>query len=544
MQREPAWPALMHELMTQRRVARVQRWRQPAMCIAAERLPLLQRSLPGRALRSRSSLCPRSTRRNGRGRKRCAKSCAADSKGSARRPPARSPTSLGVSVADIDAALLALEAEGTAMRGNFEAADSPARRPEPAVVRPPPARAHSSLHRQATARRDRAGAGARLPALPVRLAARHADNAHAGTGCRRRRARRSWKASMRPRARGKPRSCRRASPSTNPRGSTSNASPAASCGRDSRLAHGDAERGAAPVRSTPIALLARRNVTTLVVVRGAVRRRTQLTAEGTASRRISSRRTAPRSSTRSSKARDCCRTQVEEALAELVALGLVNSDSFGGLRALLVPADRRRPTARDARRKRRIAIFGMQDAGRWALVAANRTVRRGSESAPSRKHIEHVCRTLLRRWGVVFWKLLEREADWLPPWREMLMCLRRLEARGEIRGGRFVAGFSGEQFALPEAIGLLRDARRKPNDGEFVSLSAADPLNLVGIITPGAQAAFAHRQSRALSGRRADRAVRRRRSEVPGAAGTRRNSGRRATRCCAGRCRRRWRISA
>jgi len=98
-----------------------------------------------------------------------------------------------------------------------------------------------------------------------------------------------------------------------------------------------------------------------------------------------------------------------------------------------------------------------------------------------------VCRTLLRRWGVVFWKLLEREADWLPPWRQMLMCFRRLEARGEIRGGRFVQGFSGEQFALPDAVGLLRDARRKPNDGEFLSLSAADPLNLVGVITPGAR---------------------------------------------------------
>jgi ATP-dependent Lhr-like helicase len=75
----------------------------------------------------------------------------------------------------------------------------------------------------------------------------------------------------------------------------------------------------------------------------------------------------------------------------------------------------------------------------------------------------------------------------LPPWRELLYCLRRLEARGEIRGGRFVAGFSGEQFALPEAIGQLRDARRKVEDGQLISLSAADPLNLVGILTPGAR---------------------------------------------------------
>ncbi len=99
--------------------------------------------------------------------------------------------------------------------------------------------------------------------------------------------------------------------------------------------------------------------------------------------------------------------------------------------------------------------------------------------------VEHVARTLLRRYGVVFWRLLEREADWLPPWRDLLRVYRRLEARGEIRGGRFVAGFSGEQFALPDAVGMLREVRRKPETGAWVSLSGADPLNLVGILTPG-----------------------------------------------------------
>ena len=89
------------------------------------------------------------------------------------------------------------------------------------------------------------------------------------------------------------------------------------------------------------------------------------------------------------------------------------------------------------------------------------------------------------RYGVVFWRLLEREAPWLPPWRDLLRVYRRLEARGEIRGGRFVAGFSGEQFALPEAIGMLREIRRRPDSGGLVSLSGADPLNLVGILTPG-----------------------------------------------------------
>jgi ATP-dependent Lhr-like helicase len=87
----------------------------------------------------------------------------------------------------------------------------------------------------------------------------------------------------------------------------------------------------------------------------------------------------------------------------------------------------------------------------------------------------------------VFWRLLEREADWVPPWRDLLRVYRRLEARGDIRGGRFVAGFSGEQFALPEAIGMLREARRKQPSGALVSLSGADPLNLVGILTPGAR---------------------------------------------------------
>ena len=104
---------------------------------------------------------------------------------------------------------------------------------------------------------------------------------------------------------------------------------------------------------------------------------------------------------------------------------------------------------------------------------------------PRAEAVEHAARALLGRYGVVFWRLLEREAGWLPPWRELLRVYRRMEARGEIRGGRFVSGFSGEQFALPEAIGLLRETRRKPASGELVSLSGADPLNLAGILTPG-----------------------------------------------------------
>jgi ATP-dependent Lhr-like helicase len=176
------------------------------------------------------------------------------------------------------------------------------------------------------------------------------------------------------------------------------------------------------------------------------------------------------------------RAQVEEALAELVALGLVSSDSFAGLRALLVPSDRRKPAA-GGRRRRRTVAFGMEDAGRWALPHRARSAPAGPQAAS--ESIEHVARKLLLRYGVVFWRLLEREANWLPPWRDLLRVYRRLEARGEIRGGRFVAGFSGEQFALPDAVGMLREVRRKPGSDSWVSLSGADPLNLVGILTPG-----------------------------------------------------------
>jgi ATP-dependent Lhr-like helicase len=240
------------------------------------------------------------------------------------------------------------------------------------------------------------------------------------------------------------------------------------------------ERGPAPVRTTPIALLSRRHA--------------PLWSS------LSSTAESPAPSPRAQAVADyiarhgasffdelvdgtgLLRTQLEEALAELVALGLVTSDSFGGLRALLVPSDRRKPPP-GGRRRRRTVLFGMEDAGRWALA---RRARPGESFAPPKPEaVEHAARKLLQRYGVVFWRLLEREADWLPPWRDLLRVYRKLEARGEIRGGRFVAGFSGEQFALPEAVGKLREARRKAGADVWVSLSGADPLNLIGIVTPG-----------------------------------------------------------
>jgi ATP-dependent Lhr-like helicase len=170
------------------------------------------------------------------------------------------------------------------------------------------------------------------------------------------------------------------------------------------------------------------------------------------------------------------RTEVEKGLAELVAWGLVSSDSFAGLRALLVPSDRRRPLGGGYRRRGRIAPFGVENAGRWSRT-------RERPAIPDEQVAEAVAWQLLRRYGVVFRRLVQRETL-LVPWRDILRVYRRLEARGEIRGGRFVGGFSGEQYALPEAIGLLRGTRREHGADELVAVSGADPLNLVGIVTP------------------------------------------------------------
>jgi ATP-dependent Lhr-like helicase len=175
------------------------------------------------------------------------------------------------------------------------------------------------------------------------------------------------------------------------------------------------------------------------------------------------------------------RHELEGALGELVALGLAASDSFGGLRALLAPSAQRKPLA-GARRRGRVLPFDIESGGRWSKIARARESVGPEARADA---VEYAARTLLRRYGVVFWRLLAQEPGWLPPWRDLLRVYRRLEARGEIRGGRFVAGFSGEQFALPDAVGLLREMRRKPASGQWVSLSGADPLNLIGVLTPG-----------------------------------------------------------
>jgi len=181
-------------------------------------------------------------------------------------------------------------------------------------------------------------------------------------------------------------------------------------------------------------------------------------------------------------------SQIEEALSQLAALGVVTSDSFDGLRALLVPSDKRPTFGRNiGKRRRKTNLATIEFAGRWSLL---RTHNPSQPSGNGTKGSERdaagakFARVLLRRYGIVFRRLLGRESFPIT-WYELGRIYRRWEARGEIRGGYFVGGISGEQFALPEAIGLLRSIRKAPPKCELITLSAADPLNLQGILTPG-----------------------------------------------------------
>ena len=179
--------------------------------------------------------------------------------------------------------------------------------------------------------------------------------------------------------------------------------------------------------------------------------------------------------------------EVETALWDGVARGLLTADGFSAVRSLL--AGRQVASHRDwqARRGLRRGISGARagaasaaatGGGRWSLLpVAGAVVDRDSLA-------EAVAEQLLARWGVVFRDIVARETLAIP-WRDVLWALRRMEARGTVRGGRFVTGFSGEQYASPEAVEQLRSVRRTPRTGETVHLSATDPLNLVGIITPG-----------------------------------------------------------
>jgi ATP-dependent Lhr-like helicase len=296
-------------------------------------------------------------------------------------------------------------------------------------------------------------------------------------------------------------------------------------------------RGAAPVRNTPIALLQRKNfaIWNSVFPKPSLNEAEFSTTTSAVHDYLSTRGASFFSDI--VEGTKLLRAQVEEALAELVANGLVVSDSFAGLRALLTPSSRKTQAA--LRRKHRQPVYEMSSAGRWSLLKRDpgtaagtaggagspagqprwgagspATARRSFADGGDPEAAEEIARILLKRYGVVFKRLLEREGIVLP-WRVLLRIYHRLEARGELRGGRFVAGISGEQFALPEAVGMLRAIRRTrtgtmdfgirsasqmaqdaatdpsfavalpSTEDHLVSVSAADPLNLVGIITPG-----------------------------------------------------------
>ena len=178
-------------------------------------------------------------------------------------------------------------------------------------------------------------------------------------------------------------------------------------------------------------------------------------------------------------------SELEDALAELVVRGRATCDSFAGLRALMVPPSKRSAGKSASRHRTRRPLYGIEDAGRWSLLRQSATANATPDD------IEHIVKTLLRRYGVIAWRLLEREAAWLPPWRELVRVCRRLEARGELRGGRFIAGLSGEQFALPEAVARVRELRRQRSAGHhdltLICLAATDPANLLGTLLPGAK---------------------------------------------------------
>ena len=272
-----------------------------------------------------------------------------------------------------------------------------------------------------------------------------------------------------------------------------------------------------PVKATPIAFLGRQNLDHWLSGRSLVGHRPDPGAgsdgwdaaepEGAAARRMLQHLRQRGASFWRDILWDTGLTPAEarEAIAELVTLGWLTSDGFRGLRALLAQASGKDASAgleRSGRwsllrlnhngqpAQRGSALFSHPDASAYPTYPGNlpsplgvdpKPVRKGRQENPG---LEAIARVLLKRYGVVFRKLADRE-NLLPPWRELVRAFRLLEARGEIRGGRFVEGFYGEQFALPEAVAQLSLFRKKEKNGALLSLSAADPANLQGILTPG-----------------------------------------------------------
>lgn len=249
------------------------------------------------------------------------------------------------------------------------------------------------------------------------------------------------------------------------------------------------KRSAGPIKSTPISLISRQNIDIWQALANAQASDTSENTYSAVASKIEIDLEKHGASffdqiqTRSG----LLKTQLEEGLAELVNAGRITSDSFTGLRALLTPNSKKPSTHR---RRHRTAMFGVEDAGRWSLL---NTFSQPETTKPSRhwdvlddEQLERLIGIYLQRWGVLFRSLLERES-YAPPWRVLLTSLRKMELRGTIRGGRFVAGVGGEQFAYSEIVDALRKANKdKQNKTEkkMYCLSATDPLNLFNLLLP------------------------------------------------------------
>ncbi len=282
----------------------------------------------------------------------------------------------------------------------------------------------------------------------------------------------------------------RPEPEAGPDGSAASPEPAGAGAETARMSGG--RRGTStPSPATPLAIVTRQD---LAWILGAVRLDRKL-AEPTAGAAadvlavLGARGACFRSELASASGR--LGSDVDEGLWDLVARGIVTADAFSAVRSLLSPSKRRpsvggRTLARRAALGRRRALPGSGvGEGRWSLLPEPDLSAAGPETGPPAEEVaEAVAWQLLARWGVVMWELWTKESFRIP-WRDVVRALRRLEARGLVLGGRFVAGISGEQYALPEAASLLSDVRRDPVRGADVTVVGADPLNLTGSVAGG-----------------------------------------------------------
>ncbi len=255
------------------------------------------------------------------------------------------------------------------------------------------------------------------------------------------------------------------------------------------------KRNSGPVKSTPVALMRRSNLDIWQALAAAQSEKDELPESSGIAKRIETDLQSHGASffDQIQQRTGLLRTQLEDGLAELVSLGRITSDSFTGLRALLTPnKNKPRPPSAQRRRRGRKAMFGVEDAGRWSLL---NTFQQRAEDEPSKRHwdvldedqLERLISIYLQRWGVLFRGILDRE-PLAPPWRVMLTALRKLELRGSLRGGRFISGVGGEQFAFPETVDALRKFKRSSENNtsaSYYSLAATDPLNLINLILPG-----------------------------------------------------------